>query len=294
MNENDLREALRATMTAARTPPPMESAAAVAAGRRAVHRRAWTGAGATAAVVAAVLVAGPLIAGGDGGSRSGGGPVQAGGPPRPMPTASAPATVTGAPSDAGAETKPSWPLDGDGRPQEDATARSGERYEKGRQLLDVLLTVVPEGYTKPEGTARDGIPLRDHQAAVEDHNSWGYLASAAVADGTGTGRLLAEVHTRGNGLPAGPCELAAEFWGLGGDCHVVRVGRARVGVATPSGSDTRISQWAAYRHPDGIVVYVAQSRTATNAEPGLAPLKKLPLSGPDLAKLAVDPRFHLS
>ncbi|WP_199511134.1 hypothetical protein [Nucisporomicrobium flavum] len=291
MNENDLREALRATMTATRTPPPMASAAAVAAGRRAVHRRAWTGAGATAAVVAAVLVAGPLIAGGHGDTRSGG-PVQAGGPPQPMP--SAPATVTGTPPGAGAETKPSWPLDGDGQPQEDATARSGERYERGRQLLDELLAVVPKGYTKPEGTARDGIPLRDHQAAVEDHDSWGYLASAAVADGTGTGRLLAEVHTLGNGLPTDPCKLAAEFWGLGGDCHVVRVGAARVGVASASDADERINQWAAYRHPDGVVVYVAQSRTATNAEPGLAPLKKLPLSATDLAKLAVDRRFHLN
>ncbi|MEV4702460.1 hypothetical protein [Actinoplanes sp. NPDC049316] len=286
MNGNDLREALRATMTATRTPPPMESAAAVASGRRAVRRRTWTGAGATAALVAAVLVAGPLIAG----DRSGD-PVQAGAPPQPTPPASTPGVTT---TPSGAETKPSWPLDGDGQPQEDATARSGERYEKGRQLLDELLNVVPEGYTKPEGTARDGIPLREHQAAVEAHDSWGYLASTAVSDGKGTGRLLAEVHTPGNGLSTEPCKLAAEFWGLGGDCHVVRVGGARVGVASASGSDQRIDQWAAYRHPDGIVVYVAQSRTATNDDPGLAPLKKLPLNATDLAALTVDPRFHLN
>jgi len=287
VNENDLRDAMHTTMTATRTPPPMDSAAAVRAGRRAVRRRhAWTGATATAGLVVAALAAGPLITGGAGSDAPG--PAQAGGPP--APTASAP-PPTPHPETT---TKPSWPIDGDGKPQQDATARSGDRYEQGRKLLAELLKVVPEGYPKPTGTAADGIPLRDHQAAVESNNSWGYLASAAVSDGKGTGRLLAEVHTKGNGLPSDPCDLAKEFWGLGGACKVVTVGKARVGVATPTGSDHRIDQWAAYRHPDGIVVYVAQTRTATNNEPGLAPLQKLPLNTGELAALAADSRFHLS
>lgn len=286
MNENDLREAMHTTMTAMRTPPPMDSATAVRAGRRAVHRRtAWTGATATGGLVVAVLAAGPLIAGiGSDGSPDAPGPAQAGGPP--APTASAPPPIP--------DPKPSWPIDGDGRPQQDATARSGERYEKGRKLLDEVLAAVPEGYTKPTGEAADGVPLRSHQAAVESNGSWGYLASAAVSDGKGTGRLLAEVHTAGNGLPSDPCKLAATFWGLGGTCKVVTVGDARVGVATPKDPDERIGQWAAYRHPDGIVVFVAQSRTATNMEPGLKPLEKLPLKQNELAALAVDRRFHLS
>ena len=287
MNENDLREAMRTTMTATRTPPPMDSTAAVRAGRRAMHRRnAWTGATATAGLVVAVLTAGPLIAGN--GNPEAPGPGQAGGPP--APTASAPPT-TPRPE---AETKPSWPIDGDGQPQEDATARSGERYEKGRKLLAEVLKVVPEGYTKPTGESPDGVPLRSHQAAVESNDSWGYLASAAVSDGEGTGRLLAEVHTRGNGLTSDPCELAAAFWGMGGSCKVVTVGEARVGVSSNTSTDDRIDQWAAYRHPDGIVVYIAQSRSATNTEPGPAPLKKLPLTTGELAALAVDSRFHLS
>ena len=41
------------------------------------------------------------------------------------------------------------------------------------------------------------------------------------------------------------------------------------------------------------MVYVAQSRQATNGEPGLAGLAELPLSVDGLAGLAVDPRFHL-
>ena len=287
MNENDLREAMRTTMTGTRTPPPMDSTAAVRAGRRAVHRRtAWTGATATAGLVVAVLAAGPLIAGN--GNPDAPGPGQAGGPP--APAASTPPATPG----PDAQTKPTWPIDGDGQPQEDATARSGERYEKGRKLLAEVLKAVPEGYSKPTGEAPDGVPLRNHQAAVEPDDSWGYLASAALSDGKGTGRLIAEVHTRGNSLPSDRCDLAAAFWGLGGTCKVVTVGEARVGVATPTDPDQRIDQWAAYRHPDGIVVYVAQSRSATNMEPGLPPLRKLPLTTAELAALAVDSRFHLS
>jgi hypothetical protein len=64
-------------------------------------------------------------------------------------------------------------------------------------------------------------------------------------------------------------------------------------VVVKPGDDNRLDQWAAYRHSDGIVVYVAQSRMATNGEPGLAELTELPLSVDGLADLAVDPRFHL-
>ena len=77
-----------------------------------------------------------------------------------------------------------------------------------------------------------------------------------------------------------------------GDCKVVTVGKAKVGVM--NGDEDRIDQWAAYRHPDGIVVFVAQSRAATNGEAALKPLKDLPLSESELAALATDDRFHLN
>ena len=127
---------------------------------------------------------------------------------------------------------------------------------------------------------------------VEDR-SWSYLATVATARAGGTGRLLAEVHTAGNGLPTGPCALARAFWSMGGDCQEVDSGGREVGVVVQPGADQRIDQWAAYRHPDGIVVYVAQSRFATNGDTGLRPLTALPLSVPELAALAVNPRFHL-
>jgi hypothetical protein len=107
-----------------------------------------------------------------------------------------------------------------------------------------------------------------------------------------TGQLLAEVHTTNNGLPQEPCALAKTFWGMKGDCEVVTVGKAKVGVV--NGTEDRIEQWAAYRHPDGVVVFVAQSRNANNGESTLKPLKDLPLPESELAALATDDRFHLN
>ena len=168
VNEDDLRAAMRATLTMD-PPPPMESAAALTAGRRAVRRRTTlAGAGATAVLVAVTAVAagpGLRLLRGDGDA-----PPWAG---AAMPHPS-----------AGEHTKPAWPLDGNGEPQGDATARSGERYEQGRKLLDEVLAVVPDGWTIPAGQSPEGSPLRDHQAQVEGDNTgstWGYTARAAVA-----------------------------------------------------------------------------------------------------------------
>ena len=292
MNENDLRDAMRATMTIT-PPPPMESAAAVTAGRRAVRRRATlAAAGTTTAVlvVTALVMNSGLHRSATGGDAPWAGPAQ--------PTAvdgSVPAPI-GTPSAAGDDTKPSWPLDGDGQPQQDATARSGERYQQGKKLLREVLAVVPDGWSTPAGKPDDEIPLQYHQAQVEGDqtgSTWGYLATATVARDGGSGQLLAEVHTTNNGLPAEPCALARKFWELGGSCAVRRVGGAKVGVAHATGGEQGIDQWAAYRHPDGIVVYVAQSRTAQNGATTLKPLKDLPLSKPELAALAADDRFHL-
>lgn len=280
MDDDDLRTALRTTMTLT-PPPPMASAAALAAGRRAVRRRAaWTGTGLTAVLVAATTVA--VSAGLPGTGKT------------PWtPAAATPPVATSAPD----QTKPSWPLDGNRQPQEDATARSGLRYEQGVKLLTALTQVAPRGWGRPIGVTSSGLPLQEHQAQVEGDLSgktWSYLASVAVSKDDRTGRVLAEVHTPGNGLPRDPCALARMFWSMRGDCHVVPVGPAKVGVVTKSAADDRIDQWAAYRYPDGTVVYVAQSRQAANGPSSLQPLTTLPLTVQQLAALAVDPRFHLS
>jgi hypothetical protein len=290
MNENDLREAMRTTLTAVPEPPPMESATALAHGHRAVRRRA-TLAGALAAIaVVGVSVAPALIGNGGGGGQ----------PVGVLPAGPAPSAAPEAP-------KKVWPTESGGTPQQDATARSGPRYEQGKRLMQAVLAVVPDGYSTPTGSvvprgepkppaseAPDAIPLQYHQAAIESGTSWGYLTWVALAAKGGTGRLVVEVHTPGNGLPSEPCALARQFWGMGGECQVKSVGAAKVGVVVKPAEDNRLDQWAAYRYPDGTVVFVAQSRTAANIESDLAPLATLPLSVPKLAALATDQRFHLS
>jgi hypothetical protein len=292
VNENDLREALRTTLTAVPEPPPMDSTAALGHGRRAVRRRtALAGAGATAALAAAAVLAvsvAPNLIGGGGGQPVS---VQPAGPP---------------PSAAPYAPKKVWPTEAGGKPQQDATARSGPRYERGKRVFERLLAVVPAGYTTPTGSVEpaDGpkapasdssgaVPLQDHQAAVENGDSWSYLSSVAVARKGGTGRLMVEVHTPGNGLPSEPCALARQFWGMGGQCQVKTVGTAKVGVVVKPAGDDRLDQWAAYRYSDGIVVFVAQSRNAANVDSTLAPLSTLPLTVAKLAALATDQRFHV-
>jgi hypothetical protein len=249
----------------------MGSAAALAAGRQAVRRRAaWAGAGLTAVLVVATSVA-----------------VAAGLQPRPAP----PVTAAAIPQPT--DTKPSWPLDGDGRPQQDATAHAGKRYDQGVKLLKLVTRSAPAGWTRPTGKTDSGLPLQEHQAQV-DGDGWSYLASAAVSKGGRTGRLLAEVHTPGNQVTGtDPCALAGTFWSMRGDCQVVTVGSAKVGVMIRASGDDRIDQWAAYRYPDGTVVYAAQSRNAANGPSSLKPLTTLPLTVQQLAALAADPKFHL-
>jgi len=289
MDENELRDALRTTMTLSHEPPPMDSAVVVGAGRRAARRRAMLASAGTAVALAAVTVGAVL----PGRGLFGGGAAQTvAAQPMPLST-SAGAVPVPAPTAPGDATKPVWPTDGSGQPQQDATARSGPRYEQGKRLLDELLAVVPAGYSTPTGNTAEGIPLRDHQATVEEP-AWAYEATAAIRRAGGTGRLLVEVHTPGNKLSSEPCALARAFWGMGGTCQVERVGDKRVGVVVKPGGDDRFSQWAAYRYADGTVVYVAQARTDSNVEDTATPLAKMPLTVPQLAGLAVDSRFHLS
>lgn len=196
-------------------------------------------------------------------------------------------------------TKPSqpWPTGPDGHPQEDRTARAGSRYDQGVRLLDEIVSVVPAGYVAPENPPNqpaDQTPLREHQAQFEDKvngvDVWSYMSSAVLTQGERMGRMLVEVHTAGNQLPAEPCALARQFWGMQGECQVVTVGAAQVGVVVRPVDDHRFDQWAAYRHPDGVVTFVAQAAQFDADRPELA---KLPFSVPQLAALAVDERFHL-
>ncbi|WP_328477253.1 hypothetical protein OHA21_24030 [Actinoplanes sp. NBC_00393] len=276
MDENELRDALRTTMTRESEPPPMGSAAALATAKRVAVRRnllAGTAAAvAIAAITAAAVIPGQNLLGGPGTFPAGA--------PAPAPTDH--------PVPEPDDTKPSWPPEAGG----DATYDSGEHFEKGKLLLDELLAVVPEGYTKPAGQTPDGLPLRSHQATVEE-NFGAYSAIAALSKDGGTGRLLAEVYGPGNVLPIEPCELAKTFWGMDGTCQIEKVAGKRVGVVVKPQQDDRIDQWAAYRHGDGTVVIVAQGRGGVSDDPAYRPLVEVPFTVRQVAALAAADQFRL-
>ena len=281
MREDELREALRGTMAASPPPRPMTPTATIRAARRDRLRRlvAWALPGSAAAV--AVIVVATVVWGAAGPG------LRPGQQPTLLPF-------------TGGDTEQPWPTGPDGKPQEDRTARAGDRFDKGVRVLEWLVAAVPDGYTAPTDPTppnpNEGPGLRYHQAQFADRVNgtevWEYMAIAAVAQGDGTGRVLAEVHTPGNTLPTGTCELAGVFWGMDGNCQVVTVGTTLVGVVTrQSGGDSQFEQWAAVRHPDGVVVFVAESVRFDDARPALA---ALPFSTEQLAALAADEQLHLT
>jgi hypothetical protein len=77
---------------------------------------------------------------------------------------------------------------------------------------------------------------------------------------------------------------------MGGVCEIVTVGTVQVGVAVQPTGDRRFDQWAAYRYPDGVVVFVAQGRTFDASRPSLT---SLPYTVEQLASLATNAAFHL-
>jgi hypothetical protein len=284
MDENELRTALRDTITLHPEPPPMESKTAIAVARRkATRRNLLAGIGSAAAILGITLavIPGQGRPGGGTGLQVAAGPSHA---VRPFPT-DTPSWVDTTPSGL-IETKPSWPAENSG----DATADSGQHYENGKKLLTAVLGVVPDGYTARSGATTDGVPFRSDQATIEGE-FWRYMAVVAIGKGDGTGQLLVEVSEPGNGLNGDACAVAKAFWGRGGTCEPVTVGDAEVGVIH-EGDGTA---WAGYRHSDGTVVYVMQATSPSYADPatnGLEPLAGLPLSDADLAELATLPSFR--
>ncbi|MET8267920.1 hypothetical protein ACWD8I_27680 [Micromonospora arida] len=279
MNEEELREGLRSEMAGITPPPPLSTTAALRAARRTHFRRRalWASLGSAAVVLAVTGFAAVATPDGHVYQPAGQGPLT--------------------PPDASGDTKEPWPNGPDGQPQEDRTARAGSKYDQGVHLLTEAVSVVPSGYTTPEdppGRSAEERMLRTHQAQfeakVDGVDVWSYSSSVAVAQGEGTGRVIVEVHDAGNQLPTEPCDLAQEFWGMRGACQVETVGAVRVGVVVRPGDDDRLDQWSAYRHPDGVVVFVAQGVRLDESRPALT---KLPFSVPQLAALAVDERFHL-
>lgn len=288
MNEHDLKTALRGVMTTTPAPPSMSASAVLDVAKQAERRRRATLLGASSAAAVVLIAAGAIIVG----SLNRPGTVGTGGP-GVQPTGQ-PDVPTG--TLATPDTKTSWP---DG--QTDRTATQGPRADKGVRLLDMLTESVPADLRAPldlkaaAGSQRHG-DLRSHQAQFADEVAgkqiWEYMVSIPVGANGKWGHLLAEVHTAGNQVRGEGCDLTTKLWGMGGECELVTVGGKQVGVAIRPTGDNRFDQWAAYRHPDGTVVFIAQAKTYDMT--GLTPLTTLPFTPEQLATLAMDPKFHLN
>jgi hypothetical protein len=266
MTEQDFRQALRGVMATSSPPPPMSSTAMLRRARRAQTRWrfAWTGCG-SAVLTATVVVTASLVSGTPAGTGL------AAPPPSGYP---APPSGTAEPSATGS----------DGTPQQDRTATSGVRYQQGAMLLQALKAAVPAGYTVTHPTH-----LAEFAYNVNGVDVWDYSASVVVAKSSdGSGTISALVYTVGNTFTGVPCDLAERF-GRASVCEELTVGPAKVAVGSTT-MDDRFEEWSAYRQPDGVVIFVAQTRKPTDSSP---PLPALPLTKEQLAGLAADERFHL-
>jgi len=269
VNEQDLREALREAMTDAVPPRPVTADAALTNAQRALRARRANIAGLGVGVAVVALVAGAFTVPG---------------PRTLLGTAAGPVT-TPAPTSS--------------IEHGDRTQYNGPQYDKGVQLLDALDGILPYPLQRatPEQTKGAQFVLRTHQAQVEDwdKNTWSYSAIEAVAPpgANGAGQLAVEVHGPGNDVPADPCQVAKAFWGgtIGGACEDVQVGGKHVGLVRHT-SSSHPDALAAYRYPDGTVVYLTQSKEYFAS--GVAGLATLPLTDDQLANLVLTPGFKVA
>lgn len=281
MSEQDFRDALRRTMDSVAPPPPMSDAPVLETAHRDRRRRRtmWAATG-TAAVVAAiavgVVVLAPSSPGGDG--------VQVGNQP-PQPTGTQDVASSAGDSPAGSNTEETLPPG-----MTDRTQRSGPHHERGVTLATALDDVVTNaGFGAPGDL--DGAEVKTNQAnydgKVDGVEKWSYMATTPVTKGSGVGKMIAEVSTVHEQVSG--CALP-RMWGLEGTCRELTVDGKKVAfVDAEEPGEDRIDQFAAYRHDDGTIVYVAQS--AGYGFTQLPPLAGLPFTPEQLAGIAVDPRF---
>ncbi|MEU0090706.1 hypothetical protein [Kribbella sp. NPDC006257] len=289
MNEEDLNQALHDVMTRSSPPPSMDPAPVIAQGRRARKRRrvAWAGVAVVPLVVG--VGAGPALVANFTGHRptdqmvaGGGTPTTVGGTTKAPVSSVAPTTTR--------KTGDPWP-----EGQTDRTATAGPRAERAVTLMNDLTSVVPAGFGTPNLRYPDGRAMRWPQGQYASNDGepdyWEYSAAIPVQQGDKVGELRVQ-STTPDGKPAtDPCRLAQRFWGGAGSCTIVDVGGKKVGVVTDNGAG-RYNQWAAYRHDDGTVVYLAQAK-ATD-DPDLSPLTQPIFTNLQLADLVTSPKFKIS
>jgi hypothetical protein len=290
MKEEDLSEALHDVMVRSNPPPSMDPASALDQARRARKRRTVTLTGAAVVTLVVGIGAGPALVANYTSSRSAGQMVAGGtGTTQPVSTPQPVSTVT--------PSAPTTRKSGDPWPegQVDRTATTGPRADRAVTLMHELSSAVPPGFSTPNLKYPDGRPMRWPQAQYAssegEQDYWDYQAIIPVQKDGRVGQLLA-LSTTPNGKPAkAPCKLAQEFWGGTGTCTVMDVGGKKVGVVTANGRG-RYDQWAAYRHADGTVVYLAQAKKTDDE--GRSPLTQPVFTTRQLAELVTSTKLKIS
>jgi hypothetical protein len=164
----------------------------------------------------------------------------------------------------------------------------------------ILPTIGPDG---------SGMPAAYYQAVrdegpYEGYQGYEYMADTIVSRGLQVGSLAARVWVGVPSWSTDPCVLVDRVYWNDGSCRVLTAaGGERVavvdgpggpvpGAGDPAGDpglDPRETQWAAYRHPDGTMVLVAQGPGVLNAH--IPRLDRLVFTPQQLATLATDARF---
>ncbi|MFF1818143.1 hypothetical protein ACFVWG_12660 [Kribbella sp. NPDC058245] len=278
MNEEDFNEALHDVMTRSSPPPSMDPARALEQGRRARKRRrtVWAGAALVTLVVGAGV--GPALVANYAVGQSGGEP----------PVSGPGATSTLVPTTR--KSGDPWP---DG--QVDRTASAGPHADQAVTLMDDLSSSVPAGFTTPNLTYPDGRAMRwpqgQYASSDGEQDYWEYQATIPVQKDNLVGQLFVQSTTPDGKAATSPCKLAQRFWGGTGTCSIVDVAGKKVGVLTTKGKGS-YDQWAAYRHDDGTVVYLAQAKQSGDEK--RPPLKQPVFTAQQLAELVTSPKFKIS
>lgn len=257
----DVRE-LRAAMdhAVAVAPPPMSDEPVRAAGRQALKRRRAMRASAGSAAVVAIIAAGVTVLAPS--PRDG----------TSMPVGGQPPVVKEIPHD-----------------------------DRAAALAAALNDLAPAGYETPDDLKGAGDfaerTLKSHKAmpvgTVNGTEVWNYAAGTPLTKGAGVGELVATVYSPGWTTTGKGCGLNPTAWdATRAHCTEVNVDGRQVAVADvtyPPEDGLAPAQWAGYRHADGTVVFVMQ--TAGVARSGRPALDTMPMTGQQLAAVAVDPRL---
>ncbi|TDD58590.1 hypothetical protein E1263_18425 [Kribbella antibiotica] len=296
MNEEDLNEAMRDEMVRSSPPPSMDPAGALDQARRVRKRRRATWAGLAVVPLVAGVVAAPTAIAHFTDSRSVG-QVVAGSPSTTPSSAPSSAPKSVAPPAAISTVVPSTRKTNDPWPegQTDRTAKAGPRAARSVTLMEDLSSSVPAGFTAPNLKYPDGRAMRSPQSQYASNDGepdyWEYQASIPVQKDNRVGQLFVQSTTPDSKRATAPCKLAQSFWGGTGSCTVLDVDGKKVAVVTTKGRDS-FDQWAAYRHDDGTVVFLAQVKKTDL--PNRQPLAQPVFTPSQLAELVTSDKFHIN